>query len=462
MDAPLSVPEIRASFTHQPASYAVTTRPDRDAVRNIRKKLMANLAVHHSDIDDSGGDMRFLVMRPEQWREFHLYLRRTAPTDPAAVADAIASIPIPSIPIVHSPGSLTMVPGWQLADYTLANNLHTIKKRNFTIFTRYNTALLQDIQEAVPAAIIAQICDEDGNIQHRSPSQVLDFLENKYKRMRPQDVAAILTQFNAPYDDTLTIDEYFHRQNRLIRAMNETDEPISSARAIRTCLGHMLTLVHLKRACINWDKETAPTWESFCQHFSSAVQQHEDHQDALADAGLANLAITETELNKRLADQAQHFLAQMAEQQANSNNQIADALSAHLENTSVPSEIIPSGTIAASALETQSMVAALEKQVQQLLASNSRNNSNNNHNTGANRRHGRNNNSNNKRGKRRAPPPPRTERRWANQNYCWTHGCDVDDEHTSATCWHKSPMHQDAATFANKMNGSTTNLNLRT
>ena len=100
----------------------------------------------------------------------------------------------------------------------------------------------------------------------------------------------------------------------------------------------MLTLVHLKRACINWEEELTPTWDKFCLYFSDAIQQNEDHQDALADAGLANLAITRDELSKRLNDQAQHFYAQLAEQQAHSQTQL-EALSAHLEHSSVPSEV---------------------------------------------------------------------------------------------------------------------------
>ena len=162
MDSTLSVPDIRSSFTYQPSSYAIGTRPDREAVRNIRKKLTANLAVHQSDIDDSGGDMRFIVLRLAQWRDFNLSLQQIDLTDATAVAAAV----IPAVPVVASPGSLTIVPGWELADYTLAHNRHLIKKRNFTLFTRYKTAVLQDIQAAVPPSIIAQICDEDGNIQH--------------------------------------------------------------------------------------------------------------------------------------------------------------------------------------------------------------------------------------------------------------------------------------------------------
>eukprot|EP00957_Ditylum_brightwellii_P174756 13305990-Ditylum_brightwellii.AAC.1 len=65
------------------------------------------------------------------------------------------------------------------------------------------------------------------------------------------------------------------------------------------------------------------------------------------------------------------------------------------------------------------------------------------------------------------PPPPGMpaynaqgqalsyRKRFNNMNYCWTHGCDVHDWHTSATCpnpWHGHLLH---ATWNNMMGGNT-------
>ena len=103
----------------------------------------------------------------------------------------------------------------------------------------------------------------------------------------------------------------------------------------------------------------------------------------------------------------------------------ADAFSARLENASVtPSGVpslvpIPPDTVAARALETQSVVATLQNQVCELLAERD-NNNNNNKRRGKNRRGDR----SGRGGGRRGPPEPRTKRRWSNQNYCWTYGCD--------------------------------------
>jgi hypothetical protein len=53
----------------------------------------------------------------------------------------------------------------------------------------------------------------------------------------------------------------------------------------------------------------------------------------------------------------------------------------------------------------------------------------------------------------RAPNPPRNDT--ALQPYCWTHGSSKNGKHTSMTCIHKHADHQDAATFLDKMGGST-------
>ena len=50
-------------------------------------------------------------------------------------------------------------------------------------------------------------------------------------------------------------------------------------------------------------------------------------------------------------------------------------------------------------------------------------------------------------------------KRFANWNYCSTHGYDVDDFHTSETCQNPSPRHNFNATRDNPMGGSTKNYN---
>ena len=50
--------------------------------------------------------------------------------------------------------------------------------------------------------------------------------------------------------------------------------------------------------------------------------------------------------------------------------------------------------------------------------------------------------------------PQQTVRQFQNDNYCWTHGHDLHENHTSATCNWPAEGHQVAATKTNHMNGS--------
>jgi hypothetical protein len=51
--------------------------------------------------------------------------------------------------------------------------------------------------------------------------------------------------------------------------------------------------------------------------------------------------------------------------------------------------------------------------------------------------------------------PPTPHKRWKNWNYCHTHGSNVDDAHTSATCGNHGPTHNPNVSHANITGGST-------
>jgi hypothetical protein len=50
---------------------------------------------------------------------------------------------------------------------------------------------------------------------------------------------------------------------------------------------------------------------------------------------------------------------------------------------------------------------------------------------------------------------PTPYKRYENRNYCHTHGSDVEDCHTSATCIRRGPIHNPNTTRANMMGGSS-------
>jgi hypothetical protein len=54
---------------------------------------------------------------------------------------------------------------------------------------------------------------------------------------------------------------------------------------------------------------------------------------------------------------------------------------------------------------------------------------------------------------------PPNAKKFPNMNYCWTHGGDISDNHTSMLCQHPAaPYHQPEATRYNTMGGSQKDL----
>jgi hypothetical protein len=56
-----------------------------------------------------------------------------------------------------------------------------------------------------------------------------------------------------------------------------------------------------------------------------------------------------------------------------------------------------------------------------------------------------------------APRPVRSTNMHFPGNYCWTHGHQCSQHHTSTTCGNKATGHKDNATAANMMGGSKAN-----
>lgn len=52
-----------------------------------------------------------------------------------------------------------------------------------------------------------------------------------------------------------------------------------------------------------------------------------------------------------------------------------------------------------------------------------------------------------------------TSSKWDPNGYCWTHGYKVTKNHNSKTCKTRKEGHQEDATRANTMGGSTENIN---
>ena len=173
-----TVPQLRDSFQNKPASYRIDSRPSRTQVQKIRAKLNSKLRAHPCSIDSVGGDWRFLVLRQDQWEDHIIRIRQVHSTDAAGILAARA-VPLP---ILQDPGTFVMDNLWTETQYLINRDNHNDARTQFNASSRLKDALVQDITDAVPRALLAQLGDDDGDFGHREPRELLDFLELKYDK----------------------------------------------------------------------------------------------------------------------------------------------------------------------------------------------------------------------------------------------------------------------------------------
>ena len=294
---------------------------------------------------------------------------------------------------------------------------------------------------------MADLQDDDGDLQ-ASVKTILNHMEKHYNTLKPRDITRILVDFNKPYDDSLTPAQYFKRQQKCRTLLKKSPEPISDATMVRTSLGHFLQLPHMDKACDDWETQyptDAPgTWLEFKQFFTKKFFNYQNHQASLHDAGVANSAIRSSEVDSIYAE-----LAALRAASQTKDDQLS-LLVERLQHGLLPSPPAVSDTASLPSIVTnpsvtstpQDITAIVNQAIAQALAA-------------------------------QAPPPaqqqrrndrrqrpPRTKRRYNNSNYCWTHGCDLHENHTSSTCKNPKPGHQRDATLTNMKGGSTQHLHL--
>lgn len=451
------VDKIRTSFRVQPDGYAIQYPPSRNSVLKIRRTIAKNLLSLPCDIYGSCNNWKWLVLTDEEHLQDQC-ARHDIDYDDAELVEAhIANEDrLFERPDVVAPPMYNRT----LAGTARLNAIDDYKTLGSQYASRcfIEQAIINDIQDAVPVSMLAMLTNSDGIIVNNTPLEVLQLLETRHCKIRPSDVNAIETAFRQPYEDCNTIDEYFRRQNECIEQLADTGFAIRPISAIYVCLGNFQKLSYLKEACIAWETLetpmaeplTAANWKTFCEHFCTAVYNHDRH-DSMDNIGLANLAY----VDERLEQQRMAHAAQLA------------AIYDHLDNqTPVAAppayQPVPPATIAYD--ETQTIAASAMDQTMSHItrmfenamtaAQNGTPNRNSNHRNN-DRASNRNDSTNG-----RTTYPPRRNRKFTTQNYCWTHGADLPDGHTGSSCRRPAPNHVKDATIDNRQGGSFKNVKL--
>jgi hypothetical protein len=379
-------------------------------------------------------------------------------------ADYANRSPIPWTNPAAPPPNLHVPPGTNgLAE----RNMREDYKHQCNIFflqDNVNRALKKQIESAVPTEFLDEIRDQWVNLDNVTiPAIFAHLMEQPSGDVSPEDVRARSESIESQkYNLAEELTIYFKRLVDYQKYAAQGNMDISDNNLIQIGIRHIRATGHFNLACNAWIEriKNIPgdnTWNNFKRHFQAArrvVQQDvtatNNNQYQAANQLIAQQNSKFAEIEQTNQRNFEHLTTQMNNMiQAPSQPPPApfhDHTAYHANGYAPPAPYPPQYYPPPQQPHHQYMYNTTNEQaLLQQLADLKR------------KLHAKENRSH---GGGRKPKRAKTERRWNNSNYCWTHGHDVHVSHTSATCKKRADNHQPAATRSNPMGGSQTDHHL--
>jgi hypothetical protein len=274
---------------------------------------------------------------------------------------------------------------------------------------------------------------------------ILHHLYDTYGNISPTDPIDNDTRMKAPYDPSQPIELLFDQFDDAIELSAAANVAYTGPQIVAYAYNPILQTGLFTDACRDWRRRPAAqkTWPTFKVDFSLAHQEMRESQATTQGAGFhsANSALTA------------NFQQQTFKALANLATATKSDRSAFSNLTGTNSELTSQLATTNAKLKTAlAGIAALRLKLTSSRANNRSRNVNGNGNWSNNR----NDNHNDNRSNNRTP----TVRKYFNENYCWTHGYHIHNDHTSQTCREPKTGHQKCATRANTMDGTERYKNL--
>ena len=465
-----SVDSMRKSMQVKTQEYKLPAKPTPEQVKKLCRAITKNLDGFPCLIPLAKNiGWKWLTMTQQQFKDACYESINIDITDPVAVlaADNDPKIEAPVLPTITNPFLFKIDANWSEKQIIVEREQYNQLVYVYMTASNLEKAILQDLKEAIPSSITTDLTIQGGDFKANvTILKVLVHLETKFDKLQAADLGRINKQFLESYDGTTTIGIYWLKQDTIVKLLKDIKgESISPEKCISTALECLERVPHTADICKEWkeaeeDGTVTSTWENFKEYFNKKIRAFEYRNEQLTSMGMANSAITETHINAitdRVTESASQLQNVMSAELDHRDNEISD-LKRQLAflAQSVASNNAPPSTIETSDLSTASdssiahSLAAMAKQFEILS-----NNNNNNNNNGRSKNNNNKNNNNSSSWATKNRKFTRNERNFNNTNYCWTHGCDVSNKHTSATCKMTGAGHKTAATLNNRMGGST-------
>ena len=447
----LSTKDIRASLHIRASAYQLSATPSASEIKKLRRSTTKNLKhfpclLAGTEVDNM--NWGFILETPRVWRYRHLKNQNVDLSLNVTVAAAVT----PAYPACTNPGELTIDAAWSYLELHKEEILHKRKVINFHFKTRLIQAILAEYLDAIPNGLIAVFKTKDDDFKSGTTIQdILLYLEGRYDQLSAAEITKIMFIFAQPMQSDATAPEYYRILENCRTDLERTKEEISDATMIRTALENFEKLHWMSTNATEWKTKVRNhptvnpdlTWEEFKTWWDTKFLEYAGEQRTLAQAGIAASGVSEdalTAFGKDVEDSNKELIINLKTELHSRDAKLAllqeqvTALQATTSPASIASQPPVSFVHSVAPPSDTTRFAALEAQIETLskLASS----------TAPRRRR-----------QERKPKWDRDTRRYSNTNYCWSHGCDIDDRHTSSTCKFKKPGHLETATLNDRKGG---------
>jgi hypothetical protein len=406
---------IRVGFPH-PELATISGKPDFENIKVANRELNSN----SSSVASNLGNGLF----------GHLAL-----TVPPALYLAQAGVDCPS-PI--NPGSIVIPDPGTAAQIAAVERLHKENLRVWNSWVNVDKALKNQLMKRYDEMYYRSLRNRHTGYAGVTCLRMLTHLYDTYGEITDDDWDANDLRMKAPYDVSQPIELLFDQIDGGMEYAAAAGTPYTTEQVLKIAYNLVARTKMFKDECKIWRTQTAnyKTWAQFQVDFAISYKEMHDNQTEAENLGYggANAAV------------AEEALANLAAATVSDRTAVA-----MLTNTNA--------TLSTELANANAKIAALTADILALKVKNARLEGESTGRSSGNRegRGGRTNGGG--RGEARVNRP-RTNRRYDNQNYCWTCGYDIAPSHTSANCFRPNEGPQHSATFADNKGGSQKNRNL--
>ena len=169
------IPTIRTSFSIKPSSYTVSAMPTSEEVTALRKAITSNLKKLPCILPGtSKTGWSWILLNETEFRAAN------EPED----ADPDDSLSIPDYPKVRNPGLFSFTDKQTDKVVSQLREGYVQQLYVYQYCCNIEQAILLDLKEAIPTELIANLQDDDGDL-NATVKTILDHMEKYYNTLKP-------------------------------------------------------------------------------------------------------------------------------------------------------------------------------------------------------------------------------------------------------------------------------------